>query len=91
MGIVFGNSFEHGLRVCHFVALNNLAAAYVRLCRVGEPGLSDHLYLYRDLGAALLRVAANIQLDCAQALTFATVSPFPIAGSAGKKADYSLS
>jgi hypothetical protein len=68
MGIIYGNSFEHGLRVCHFVAFNNLGFANVRLCGVGESRFPDHMHFYSNLDPAVLRVAAHFQLDCFNAL-----------------------
>ena len=68
MGIIHGNSFEHGLRICHFVAFNNLGLANVRLCGVGESRIPDHLHFYCDFDPAFLPVAAHFQPDCFEAL-----------------------
>lgn len=68
MGIILGNSFEHGLRICHLVAFNNLGLTDVRICDNGRARISDHMHFYGDLGASFLRVAAHVQLDCFKAL-----------------------
>ena len=69
MGIIYGNNFEYGLRVCHFVACNNLGLANVWVCGIGESRISDYLHFYCDFGPTFLRVAAHFQLDCFTALT----------------------
>ena len=69
MGIIHGNNFEHGLRVCHFVAPDNLALTTIRVCGIGESRISDHLYFYSNLDPAFLCMAAHVQLDCLKALT----------------------
>ena len=69
MGIIHGNSFEHGLRFCHFVAFNNLDFTNVRVCGVGESRIPDHLHFYCNLDPAFLSVATYVQLDCFKALT----------------------
>ena len=72
MGIIHGNNFEHSLRVCHFVASNNLGLTAIWVCGIGESGLSDHLHFYCNLDPAFLRVAAHFQLDCFKALNIGT-------------------
>ena len=69
MGIIHGNNFKHGLRVCHFVASNNLGLTTIWVCGIGESRISDHLYFYSNLDPAFLSVAADFQLDCFKALT----------------------
>ena len=60
MGIIHGNVFEHGLRVCHFVACNNLGFTNLRLCGIGGARVPDYLHFYSDLDPAFLPVAANL-------------------------------
>ena len=60
MGIIHGNVFEHGLRLCHFVAFNNLGVTNLRLCGIGGARVPDHLHFYSDLDPAVLPVAANL-------------------------------
>ena len=60
MGLIHGNVFEHGLRVCHFLACNNLGFTNLRLCGIGGARVPDHLHFYSDLGPAFLPVAANL-------------------------------
>ena len=72
MGIIHGNSFEHGLRVCHFVASHNLGLTNVRFCDIGRARISDHLHFHSDLDPAFLRVAAHFQLNCFEALDIGT-------------------
>jgi hypothetical protein len=72
MGIIHGNSFEHGLRVCDFVASHNLGLTNVRFCDIGRPRVSDHVYFYSDLDPAFLRVAAHVQPDCFEEINIGT-------------------
>jgi len=60
MGIIHGNVFEHGLRLCHFVAFNNLGVTNLRLCGLGGARVPDHLHFYSHLDPAFLPVAANL-------------------------------
>ena len=69
MGIIHGNVFEHGLRVCHFVAFNNLGFTNVRFCDHGRARISDHMYFYSYIDSSLVSVAADVQPDCFESLT----------------------
>ena len=60
MGIIHGNIFEHGLRLCHFVAFNNLGVTNLRFCGLGGARVPDHLHFYSHLDPAFLPVAANL-------------------------------
>ena len=69
MGIIHGNVFEHGLRVCHFVAFNNLGSTTVRFCDIGRARISDHVHFYGHIDSSLVSVAAYFQPDRFKALT----------------------
>jgi hypothetical protein len=60
MGIIHGNVFEHGLRVCPFVACNNLGFTNVRFCGIRGARVPDHLHFYSYLDPAFLPVAENL-------------------------------
>jgi hypothetical protein len=72
MGIIHGNIFEHSLRVCHFVAFNNLGSTTLRFCNIGRARLSDHLYFYGYIYSSFVFVAAYFQLDCFEAVKIGT-------------------
>jgi hypothetical protein len=72
MGIIHGNVFEHSLRVCHFVAFNNLGSTTVRFCDIGRARFSDHLYFYGYIDSSLVSVATDVQLDCFETVKIGT-------------------
>jgi hypothetical protein len=72
MGIIHGNVFEHSLRVCYFVAFNNLGSTTLRFCDIGWARLSDHVHFYGYIDSSLLSVAAYFQLDCFEAINDGT-------------------
>ena len=77
MGIIHGNIFEHGLRVCHFVAFNNLGSTTLRICDIGRARISDHVYFYGHIDSSLVSVATYFQLDCFEAINIGTGSRKP--------------
>ena len=64
MGIINRNVFKHSLRVCHFVASNNMGFTNVRFCDYGRARLSDHVYFYGYIDSSFVSVAAYVQPDC---------------------------
>jgi len=86
MGIIHGNIFKHSLRVCHFVAINNLGSTTVRFCDNGRARISDHVYFYGDLDSSLVSVATYVQLDCFEEINIDT----SVRGTRQTKADETL-
>ena len=72
MGIIHRNVFEHSLRVCHLVAINNMGSTTLRFCDIGRTRLSDHVYFYGYIDSSLVFVAADVQLDCFEAINDGT-------------------